>query len=187
MKIFKYFIVVLILFTVNDSFAQKKKKKNKTAVDVIVLEDFKPNSSITVMGGDKDPLMLRDLIESELMFSGSSLKIISPTAARKTISASNNIDVDVDLDKKVEGNINQQVEIQTEAVTTVASVYALTFRYTYNPNTGGLMNFTGQIINMRDGAVLVKFRRQNSSSFGLGVAKAKLVSAVVAEIIRLSE
>jgi hypothetical protein len=176
--------VLMVLFAVlfsSTTYAQKSKKL-KYGIQVMVLDDFNPNSSITVFSSGKDPLGLRDLIEGELMFSSSQLKVISPQLARETVSATNDVNVsengsDIDM--------NQKIEVQTKSVTQLASVYALSFSYTWNPETYGLMGFNGQIVDLADGAILVKFRKPGGS-IGFGKGKKKVVAIIIEEINRLS-
>ena len=82
-NIMKNLSVLMVLFAVlfsSTTYAQKSKKL-KYGIQVMVLDDFNPNSSITVFSSGKDPLGLRDLIEGELMFSSSQLKVISPASS----------------------------------------------------------------------------------------------------------
>ena len=157
-------------------------QKLKYGIEVIVLDNFNPNSSITVFYDGNDPIGLRDAIEGELMFSSSQLKVISPQLARQTVSATNDVDIS---ENGSNANMNQKVEVETETVTTLASLYAFTFSYTYNPETYGLMGFNGQIVDLNDGAIVVKFRKPGGS-IGFGKPKKKVVRTIIAEINRLS-
>lgn len=183
-NIMKNLSVLMVLFAVlfsSTTYAQKSKKL-KYGIQVMVLDDFNPNSSITVFSSGKDPLGLRDLIEGELMFSSSQLKVISPQLARETVSATNDVNISENGSKT---DMNQKVEVQTKSVTKLASVYALSFSYTYNIETRGLMSFNGQIVDLSDGAILVKFRRPGGS-IGYGKSKKKIVKIIIEEINRLS-
>ena len=72
-------LFILLLISIN-SYSQKK-----TNVDVIAIGNFNDNSSITIISGGKDPLMIRDLIESEIMFSSLNFKVLSYNMVKKTI------------------------------------------------------------------------------------------------------
>jgi len=165
--------------------AQKKSKNGK--IDVVVLDQFVPSSSITILA-DNDPLMIRSEIESELMFSEIKLKVISPTAAERTISADSKRSASINsTGGNLEVTSEQKVTVDTQPTISIPTVYALTFEYNYNPATGGLMNFAGEIIDLRDGTIVVKFRRQGSSSIGYGVSKKNIISELVKAIIELSK
>jgi hypothetical protein len=177
-------IVLFTLFFQANVFAQKKSKSGK--IDVVVLDEFVPSSSITIMA-DNDPLMIRSKIESELMFSEINLKVVSPTAAERTISAESKSTGSINsTGKGSEGRSDQKISVDTQETILLPTVYALTFEYNYNPATGGLMNFSGEIIDLRDGTIVVKFRRQGSSGFGYGVSKKNIISELISTIIELS-
>ena len=173
-------ILFVLFFTViaQSIFAQK--------VDIIVLDEFEPNSSLTIVSRGNDPLMIRDYIENEFMFSDIEMKIISPTLAQETIKLSNDINVDLDVNSKIGGNINQTIEVQTKPTIKITTVYSLTFKYTYNAVTGGLKDFSGQIIDMKDGSIVVKFRREGKA-FGYGTSKSKIIKKIVQNISKLSK
>jgi len=175
-------LVILFAVLFSSTAYSQKSKKLKYGIQVMVLDDFNPNSSITVFNSGKDPLGLRDLIEGELMFSSSQLKVISPQLARETVSATNDLNISENGSKT---DIKQKVEVQTKSVTKLASIYALSFSYTYNPETRGLMSFNGQIVDLSDGAILVKFRRPGGS-IGYGKSKKKIVKIIIEEINRLT-
>ena len=180
-------ISLIVLFTLvfqANVYSQKKSKSGK--IDVVVLDEFVPSSSITILA-DNDPLMIRSEIESELMFSEINLKVISPTAAERTISAESKSSASINsTGQNLEVKSDQKVTVDTQESITLPTVYALTFEYSYNPATGGLMNFSGEIIDLRDGAIVVKFRRQGSAGFGYGVSKKNIISELVSAIIELS-
>jgi len=175
-------LVILSAVLFSSSAYSQKSKKLKYGIQVMVLDDFNPNSSITVFNSGNDPLRLRDLIEGELMFSSSQLKVISPQLARETVSATNDLNIS---ENGSETDIRQKVEVQTQSVTKLASVYALSFSYTYNTETRGLMSFNGQIVDLSDGAIVVKFRRPGGS-LGYGKSKKKIVKIIIDEINRLT-
>lgn len=177
-------ILLNLIFQIN-AFSQKKLKSGK--IDVVVLDQFIPSSSITVLA-DNDPLMIRSEIEGEFMFSDIKLKVISPSVAQRTISAESNVSGQLsNSGNALEGSINQKTTIDTQETITVPTVYALTFEYSYNPATGGLMNFSGEIVDLKNGEIVVKFRRQGSSSIGYGVSKKKVIADLVEAIKSLSK
>ena len=171
-------LFILLLISIN-SYSQKK-----TNVDVIAIENFNDNSSITIISGGKDPLMIRDLIESEIMFSSLNFKVLSYNMVKKTIELKNNININLsEKNGDTTGSINQSVELDTEGTLKVKSFYGLTFSYTYNPETAGLMQFYGQIVNIETEEVMVKFKRTKGGSFGYGVSKKKVIASLVKNLI----
>ena len=154
--------------------------QKKTNVDVIALDSFNNNSSLTIVSGKKDPLMIRDLIESEIMFSSLNFKILSSQMVKKSIELKNKTNINIsEKNGETNGNLNQSIELDTEPSLKIKSFYALSFSYTYNPETAGLMQFYGQIINIETEEIIVKFKRSKGGSFGYGVSKKKVIASLI--------
>ena len=116
------------------------------------------------------------------------MKVISPSAAQRTISAESQSSGQLsNSGKALEGTLNKKITIDTQETIRIPTVYALTFEYTYNPVTSGLMNFSGEIVDLMDGEIVVKFRRQGSSGVGYGVSKKNIIADLVKAINDLSK
>lgn len=176
--IFKNIFSLYLILAFQVAMAQKNKN-----IEVMVLDSFNPNSSLTVLELENDPLMLGKQIEDELMFSSSKLKIISPLAAKEVIKMETR--TEIDLSNNTQVIVDEDVTLQVEPSTIVASLYALSFTYNWNRETGGLMRFSGEIVNMRDGTIVCKFRR-NTGNIGFGMKSKKAVAEIVKQIISLS-
>jgi len=172
----KKIILLLLALSFINANAQKKLKKSKAYknVEVIVMDELRPNASLTVVSPNYDPLRIKPALESELMFASSTFKIISESSARKQKEIINKININ-------DEEINQNITYNTESVKKLKSLYALEFKYSINGG-GRVLSFNGQITNLSDGSILAKFRRKGGS-FGFGTGKNKLIEVVLSHLM----
>ena len=176
----KKIILLLLALSFINANAQKKLKKSKAYknVEVIVMDELRPNASLTVVSPNYDPLRIKPALESELMFASSTFKIISESSARKQKEIINKININ-------DEEINQNITYDTESVKVLKSLYALEFKYGINGG-GRVLSFNGQITNLSDGSILAKFRRKGGSA-GFGTGKNKLIEVMILKLNELTK